>query len=180
MGRGIRLTHEELNLIDLLRLKTSSADVFRNCLIITMLHFGDTIGQITEVGLLYQDCRANSPQVSRARTRCSQAAETTGKTKSGDPGIHRGHERNRGYQSPGSGLRILHMVHQTIGGPPQEDHGNWLQRRSVESAAASSWYSVQRLKHTMKGKRDEAAYQKATEELEHLKKKRPTPTLRKF
>ena len=48
MGRGIRLTHEELNLIDLLRLKTLSKDVFRNCLIITMSHFGDTIGHIAE------------------------------------------------------------------------------------------------------------------------------------
>ena len=47
-GRGIRLTHEELNLIDLLRLKTLSKDVFRNCLIITMSHFGDTIGHIAE------------------------------------------------------------------------------------------------------------------------------------
>ena len=40
-------------------------------------------------------------------------------------------------------------------------------------------YSVQRPKHTMKGKRDEAAYQRAAEELEHLKKKRPGSTLRK-
>ena len=49
MGRGDTvLTHEELNLIDLLRLKTLSKDVFRNCLIITMSHFGDTIGHIAE------------------------------------------------------------------------------------------------------------------------------------
>ena len=48
MGRGIRLTHEELNRIDLMRLKTTSTDVFRNCLIITMSHFGDTIGSIAE------------------------------------------------------------------------------------------------------------------------------------
>ena len=48
MGRGIRLTHEQLDRVDLLRLKTLSKDVFRNCLIITMSHFGDTIGQIAE------------------------------------------------------------------------------------------------------------------------------------
>ena len=34
-------------------------------------------------------------------------------------------------------------------------------------------YSVQRPKHTMKGKRDEAAYHRAAEELEHLKKSDP-------
>ncbi len=48
MGTGIRLTHEQVNQIDLLRFKTTSKDVFRNCLIITMSHFGDTIGQIAE------------------------------------------------------------------------------------------------------------------------------------
>jgi Winged helix-turn helix len=46
MGRGIRLTHEELNRIDLTRLKTTSTDVFRDCLMITMSHFGNTIGSI--------------------------------------------------------------------------------------------------------------------------------------
>jgi hypothetical protein len=40
MGRGIRLTPEELNRIDLMRFKTFSTDVFWNCLIITMSHFG--------------------------------------------------------------------------------------------------------------------------------------------
>ena len=30
MGRGIRLTHEQLNQVDLLRFKTNSKDVFRN------------------------------------------------------------------------------------------------------------------------------------------------------
>jgi transposase len=40
-------------------------------------------------------------------------------------------------------------------------------------------YSIQRPKHTKKGKRDEVAYQRAAEELEHLKKKQPAPALRK-
>jgi transposase len=33
-------------------------------------------------------------------------------------------------------------------------------------------FSFQRLKHTMKGKRDEAAYEKARRKLKHLKKGR--------
>jgi hypothetical protein len=48
MRRGIRLTHEELNRIDLMRFKAISTVVFRNCLIITMPHFGDTISPIAE------------------------------------------------------------------------------------------------------------------------------------
>jgi transposase len=38
-------------------------------------------------------------------------------------------------------------------------------------------YSFQRPKHTMEGKRDEAAFQKATTMLRSLKKKRSTMTL---
>jgi hypothetical protein len=48
MGRGIRLMHEQLNQIDLLRLRTMSTDAFRNCVIITTSPFGDTIRQIAE------------------------------------------------------------------------------------------------------------------------------------
>ncbi len=80
MGRGIRLSHEELNLIDLLRLNTLSKDVFRNCLIIRMSYFRP---YRRATGLLYRDCRANSPRVSRAWTRRSQAGETAGKAESG-------------------------------------------------------------------------------------------------
>lgn len=37
-------------------------------------------------------------------------------------------------------------------------------------------FSVQRPKHTMKGKRDEAAYERARRQLKRLKKKRSNPT----
>jgi len=40
-------------------------------------------------------------------------------------------------------------------------------------------FSFQRPKHTMKGKRDEAAYERATAKLKTLKKKRSATTLKK-
>jgi hypothetical protein len=74
MGRGIRLIHEHLNQIDLLRLKTTSTDVFRNCLIIIMAHFGATIAQIAErfVGGTCQAIPSRCP--SRASNDTSPAA----------------------------------------------------------------------------------------------------------
>jgi hypothetical protein len=46
MGRGIKLSPAEAEALDLLRLRTPSADVFRNCLIILMSDSRDTIAAI--------------------------------------------------------------------------------------------------------------------------------------
>ena len=79
MGRGIRLTHEELNLIDLLRLKTLSKDVFRNCLIITMSHFASTDYSSYSGGPTSLDCsqlpRSRSPII---QPTCRKAILTGG------------------------------------------------------------------------------------------------------
>jgi transposase len=48
MGRGIKLSDNEFDQLDRLRFSTSSADVFRNCLIILMSDAGDTIASIAE------------------------------------------------------------------------------------------------------------------------------------
>ncbi len=48
MGRGIQLSDLEFHQLDHLRFWTSSADVFRNCLIILMSDAGDTIASIAE------------------------------------------------------------------------------------------------------------------------------------
>src|ERR1700690_4144037 len=48
MSRGIKLTEEQWNELDHLRFSTSSADVFRNCLIILMSDSRDTIAAIAE------------------------------------------------------------------------------------------------------------------------------------
>jgi transposase-like protein len=48
MGRGIKLSDSEFDQLDHLRFSTSSADVFRNCLIILMSDASDTIASIAE------------------------------------------------------------------------------------------------------------------------------------
>ena len=174
------LTHEELNLVDLLRLKTLSKDVFRNCLIITMSRFGDTIGHIAE----RLGCSAET--VVRIRRESIVSAESTLSSRRnrredrvGRPRVHRGYERSRGYRSSGSGLRILCMVHQTIGGPPQENHGNRLQRRSVESAAASPWLLGPASQTHDEGQTRRSGLSASRRGTRTLEKKATGPTLRK-
>jgi transposase len=180
MGRGIRLTHEQLNRVDLLRFKTSSKDVFRNCLIITMSHFGDTIGQIAE------------------RLGCS--AETVVRIRR--EYRERGLDALKPEKPPGrpsrATLGFIVAMKEAVAANPQElgyGFSTWSTKRlaahlkkitgtgfsedQLSRLLHRHGYSVQRPKHTMKGKRDEVAYQEAAKELDHLKKKRPAPTPRK-
>jgi hypothetical protein len=46
MGHGIKLTEKQWDELDRLRLRTQSADVFRNCLIIIMSDSRETIASI--------------------------------------------------------------------------------------------------------------------------------------
>jgi hypothetical protein len=60
MGRGIRLTHEQLNQIDLLWFRTTPTDVFRNCLIFTKSDFGDE--KTTDGGRHFRTGKASGTQ----------------------------------------------------------------------------------------------------------------------
>ena len=48
MGHGVKLTEEQWDELDRLRFSTSSADIFRNCLIILMSDSRDTIASIAD------------------------------------------------------------------------------------------------------------------------------------
>jgi transposase len=180
MGRGIRLTHEELNLIDLLRLKTLSKDVFRNCLIITMSHFGDTIGHIAErlgcstetVVRIRREYRERGLDALKPEKPPGRPSRATPEYIAAMKEAVATNPQDLGYGfSTWSTKRLAAHLKKITGIDFSDDQLSRLLHRHG--------YSVQRPKHTMKGKRDEAAYQQAAEELERLKKKRPAPTLRK-
>ena len=172
MGRGIRLTDEQLNQVDLLRLKTTSKDVFRNCLIITMSDFGDTIGQIAErlgcgtetVVRIRREYRERGLDAlkpvkppgrpSRATLGYIAAMKEVVATNPQDLGY--------GFATWSTKRLAAHLKRITGVGFSEDQLSRLLHRHG---------YSVQRPKHTMKGKRDEAAYQQAAKELRHLKKK---------
>jgi len=173
MGRGIKLTPEQWDELDNLRLRTPSADVFRNCLIILMSDSSDTIAVIARhlgcgtdtvirvrrlyrnggVNALYpikppgRPCRATPEFLRQMR----QAVQTN--------------PLKLGYGfSTWSAVRLAEHLAKVTGVRFSDDQIRRLLHRQG--------FSFHRPKHTLKGKRDESEYQKAKKRLSRLKKKR--------
>jgi transposase len=173
MGWGIKLTEEQWNQLDHVRFSTSSADVFRNCLIILMSDSSDTIGSIAE------RLGCGTDTVTRVRRLYRQG----------------GVDALKPMKPPGRPGRatpefITHMRQAVLANPLELGYGfsTWSVARLAAHLGKTTGirfginqlrrllrrhgFSVQRPKHTMKGKRDEKAYRKSKAELIRLKKKR--------
>jgi transposase len=171
MGRGIRLSDTEVDQLDALRFRTDSADVFRNCLIILMSDAGDTIAAIAK----RLGCTPFT--VKRVRRMYRQA----------------GIDALRPIKPPGRPSRatpeFLAAMKQAIATNPMTlgyGFSNWSAIRLAAHLAKvtgirfsddqlrrllhQEGYSVHRPKHTMKGKRDEVAYEMAKKQLRRQKK----------
>jgi transposase len=173
MGRGIKLTPEQWEELDRVRLTTPSADVFRNCLIILMSDSSDTIPVIAKhlgcgtdtvirVRRLYRNgginalypikppgrpCRA-TPEFLR---KMSKAVQTNPL------------ELGYGFSTWSATRLAEHLARVT---------GVRFSDEQIRRYLHQQGFSFHRPKHTLKGKRDEAAYEKAKERLIRLKKKR--------
>jgi len=173
MGWGIELTEEQWDELDRVRFTAKSAGVFRNCLIILKSDSRDTIGSIAE------DLGCSADTVTRVRRLYRKGGvEALKPTKPpGRPGRATGQfiEQMRkavltnpltlGYGfSTWSVARLAAHLAKTTGIKFSTDQLRRLLRRHR--------FSVQRPKHTMKGKRDERAYEKSRAELIVLKKRR--------
>lgn len=173
MGYGIKLTDEQWDELDRLRFSARSADVFRNCLIILMSHSKDTIAGIA--GRL--GCGTDT--VTRVRRLYRQGGvealkpiKPPGRPGRATPAFLRQMRQavqtnplTLGYGfSTWSVARLAEHLAKVTGIRFSEDQLSRLLHREG--------FSVQRPKHTMKGKRDEAAYAKAKAELMGMKKKR--------
>jgi len=173
MGHGIKLTEQQWDELDRVRLTTDSADVFRNCLIILMSDSRDTIAAIA------QRLGCGTDTVVRVRRLYRK-----GGVKALRPG-----------RSPGRPCRatpaFIHQMKQAVQTNPLTlgyGFSTWSAARLAEHLARvtgirfsddqlrrllhQEGFSVHRPKHTLKGKRDEQAYEKATKCLTRLKKKR--------
>ena len=173
MGRGIKLTEEQWNELDHLRFSTHSADVFRNCLIILKSDSRDTIASIAE------DLGCGTDTVIRMRRLYR---------KGGVQALHPIKPPGRTSRATPEFLKQMKQAVQT--NPLTLGYGfsNWSVVRLAEHLAKVTGirfsddqlrrllhregFSVQRPKHTMKGKRDEAAYKKSKAQLMRLKKRR--------
>jgi len=173
MGYGIKLTDEQWDELDRLRFSTDSADVFRNCLIVLMSHSQETIASIAQrlgcgtdtvvrVRKLY---RKGGAQALRPIKPPGRPGRATPQFVRQMKQVVQSNPMTLGYGfSTWSVARLAEHLAKTTGIRFSEDQLRRLLHREG--------FSVQRPKHTFKGKHDEAAYRKAGDELTRLKKSR--------
>ena len=171
MERGIRLTSEQWDELDRLRMRTPSADVFRNCLIILKSSIRETIASIASQMGCGTDTVVRVRRLYRQQGVAGlQPAKPAGRPSRATPEF------------------LSQMKQAVVTNPLTLGYGfsTWSATRLAEHLAKVTrihfsndqmlrllrrhGYSFQRPKHTLKGKRDEAAYEKAKEELAELKK----------
>jgi len=172
MRNGIRLNNRQFDELDSLRNTTASADIYRNCSVILLSNGGHTIPGIAEI----LGCSPETVKRVRKLFRQGGIAALTPKTSPGRPS-----------QATPS---FLDALAEAVCTPPQDlgyGFATWSTARLAAHLAKETGirfsndqirrllhqegFSVHRPKHTMKGKRDEAAYEKAKGQLRRLKKK---------
>jgi len=171
MGYGIKLTEDQWDQLDHLRFSTSSADVFRNCLIILMSDSRDTIASIAQrLGCCSETVVRLRKLYRQGGVEALRPLKPPGRPGRATPEFLRQMKEvvqinplTLGYGfSTWSTVRLAEHLAKVTGQRFSEDQ----LRRLLHGEG----FSVQRPKHTLKGKRDEAAYQKAKDQLARLKK----------
>lgn len=172
MRNGIRLNNRQFDEIDSLRNTTASADIYRNCSIVLLSNGGHTAPGIAEI----LGCSAETVKRVRKLFRQGGIAALTPKKSPGRPSqatpsfrdmlakAVQTHPQTLGYGfATWSTARLAaHLAKET---------GIRFSSDQIRRLLHQEGFSVHRPKHTMKGKRDEAAYQKAKGQLRRLKKK---------
>jgi len=171
MGHGIKLTPDQWDELDRVRFSTPSADVFRNCLVILMSDSRDTIASIakrlgcstetvTRIRRLYRQggaaalCPIQPPgRKPRATAEFIVRMKETVATNPQALGY--------GFSVWSAGRLAKHLEKVTGLGFSDDQMRRMLRQHG---------YSFQRPKHTLQGKRDEAAHEKARKQLARLKK----------
>ena len=172
-----RLSNEQIDALDMLRMKTPVAAVFRNCTMILMSNAGRSKASIAEA------LGCGTATVERIR-RLYKTMGILGLKPITPPG--RPSRLSKALREPV--LEAIQADPRTLG----YGFTTWsvarltehLRRRcrlrtspsTVRRVLAHEQFSLQRPKHTLEGKRDEKAHAKAKKELSGLKKKRSART----
>jgi transposase len=173
-----KLDDEEWNALDELRFKTGDADLFRNATVILMTGVGRSKFDIA------QDLGCSPATVDNVRKRYRER---------GLVGLQR---RKSPGRPPRATPEYRAALREAVQTPPQTlgyGFSVWSANRlakhlekktkialgddRLRAILGEEGFSFQRPKHTMKGKRDEIAYERARGELKTLKKKRCARTL---
>jgi putative transposase len=171
MGRKRKLTDAEWDALDHLRFGTADAEVFRNATMILMTAVGRSKTSIAE------DLGCSPGTVDNVRQRYRQRGlEGLKRRKPPGPKPRATAEYRaalRGAvqtppQSLGFGFSVWSAAR--LGAYLKQKTGIALTADRVRRILHEEGYSFQRPKHTMKGKRNEAAYEKARRQLKRMKK----------
>jgi transposase len=172
MGWGIKLTEEQWDELDRVRFTAKSADVFRNCLIVLKSDSRQTIASIAE------DVGCSPDTVIRVRRlyRKGGVGALEPIKPPGRPGkatpefidqmrravLSNPQTLGYGFSTWSLARLAAHLAKVTGIRCGTDQLGRLLRRHG---------FSFQRPKHTLKGKRDEGAYEKSKAQLVRLKKK---------
>jgi transposase len=171
MGHGIKLTPDQWDELDRVRLTTDSADVFRNCLIILMSDWRETIAVIAgRLGCSAETVKRVRRLYRRGGVQALRPIKPPGRPPRATPSFLGAMRQavttnplSMGYGfSTWSAARLAEHLARVTGLRFSDDQ----MRRILHQQD----FSVHRPKHTMKGKRDEAAYEKARKPLARIKK----------
>ena len=173
MGRTLKLTENQWDALDRLRITTGSADIFRNCTIILMSAAGSSKAAIAgDLGCCTDTVARVRRLYRKGGIKALYPIKPPGRPSRATPKfidqMKQAVQTNPmalGYGfSTWSAPRLAEHLAKVTGIRFSSDH---LQRLLHQNG-----FSIHRPKHTLKGKRDETAYQKAQKELIRLKKKR--------
>jgi transposase len=171
MGHGIKLTERQRDELDHHRMRATSADVFRNCLIILLSDSRDTIASIAKrLGCGTDTVNRMRRLYRKGGVQALYPIKPPGRPPRATPAFLREMKQavqanplTLGYGfSNWSVVRLAEHLAKVTGIRFSDDQ----LRRLLHQEG----FSVHRPKHTMKGKRDEAAYEKAKKKLARLKK----------
>jgi transposase len=172
-----KLSSRQWDALDELRFSTGSAKVFRNATIILLSAAGNSKPQIAyELG-----CSLSTVDNVRKAYRQRGLKGLVPRTSPGRPSRATPEYRellNATVKTPpqtlGYGFSVWSLAR--LGQHLKQKTGILLSEDQLGRVLRAEGFSYQRPKHTMKGKRDESAYQRARRQLKALKKKRWTPT----
>jgi len=171
MGHGIKLTPDQWDELDRVRLTAESADVYRNCLIILMSDSRDTIASIARrLGCSTETVNRVRRLYRRGGVRALRPIKPPGRPPRATPEFLAALKQAVGTNpltlgygfSTWSAVRLAEHLAKVTGIRFSDDQ----MRRLLHQQG----FSVHRPKHTMKGKRDEGAFEKARKQLVVLKK----------
>jgi transposase len=174
---SLKLSSKEWDALDEMRFSTRDVKVFRNATIILLSAGGNSKPQIAhELG-----CSLSTVDNARRAYRRRGVEGLVPRTSPGRPSRATPEYRDAlraavktPPQTLGYGFSVWSLAR--LGQHLKQKTGILLSEDQLGRVLRAEGFSYQRPKHTMKGKRDESAYQRARRQLKALKKKRWTPT----